>query len=100
MPPETNYLKQSLILSVLVLASLLVLYAIPEFDLGPFHFRRINILADIMQKEKTKELPIDSSQIVRPVYVDTCKTGITCVEDYSKDTSGMTPFLSALDSAN
>jgi hypothetical protein len=78
-----------------------LLYLIPEFDLGPFHFRRINILSDIIHKEPVKTIAhIDSTMMVRPVYADTCKRGITCIEDYSPDSAGMHTYLAALDSAD
>ncbi len=94
-----NYLKYSVLGTALVIVSLLALYAIPEFDLGSFHFKRINILADIMKHDKGDTTAIDKSLLVKPVFADTCKTGVTCVEDYTKDTSGLRIFLSALDSA-
>lgn len=92
-----NYLKQTLIGTALVIASLLVLSVIPAFDIGDFHFKRINILSDILKKEVV--VVNDTVKAMKPVYVDTCKTGITCIEDYSRDTSGMNAFLAALDSS-
>ena len=35
---------------------------------------------------------------VKPAFVDTCRTGMTCIEDYSDSTlRGMTAFYRALD---
>ena len=96
MSPQ-NYLKQTLIGTAMVIASLLALSVIPAFDLGDFHFKRINILSDILRKDVV--VIADTIKPMKPVYVDTCKTGLTCVEDYSRDTSGMNVFLSALDSS-
>lgn len=96
--PSQNYLPQTLKGTALVIASLLVLGVIPEFDLGSFHWKRVNILSDIFTKQKAI-VKIDSSQILKPIYVDTCKKGVLCVEDYSNDTSGLNVFLSALDSS-
>ena len=93
-----NYLKQTLTGTALVIAILLVLSLIPEFDIGSFHFKRINILSDILKKDVVV-VPVDTVKIVKPVYVDTCKAGVTCVEDYTRDTSGMNVFLSGLDSS-
>ena len=92
-----NYLKQTLIGTALVIASLLALSVIPEFDAGNFHFKRINILADIFKKDVVVKM--DTVKLMKPVYSDTCKTGVTCVEDYSRDTTGLDVFLSALDSS-
>ena len=92
-----NYLKQTLTGTALVIASLLALSVIPAFDIGDFHFKRINTLSDILKKEVV--VVNDTVKAMKPVYVDTCKTGITCIEDYSRDTSGMNAFLAALDSS-
>ena len=92
-----NYLKQTLIGTALVIASLLALSVIPEFDSGNFHFKRVNILADILKKDVVVKMY--TVKMMKPVYSDTCKTGITCVEDYTNDTTGLDIFLSALDSS-
>jgi len=92
-----NYLKQTLTGTALVITSLLALSVIPAFDIGEFHFKRINILSDILRKDVVAVT--DTTKPMKPVYVDTCKTGVTCVEDYSRDTSGLNVFLSALDSS-
>ena len=104
-PPRTpaengsakNYLGYSVSLTALLIVCLLLLHIIPEFDVGPFHFKRINMLADIMEKEPKKK-DLAKEKPPKPIYVDSCKTGVTCVEDYSKDKRGMTAFFSALDS--
>ncbi len=94
---QENHLKYSVLGTALLLAVLLALYIIPEFDIGEFHFRRINLLADIMRKDDNLA-QADTTKMIKPVFADTCKTGVTCIEDYSKDTSGMKTFLAALDS--
>jgi hypothetical protein len=96
--PSQNYLKQTLIGTAMVIVTLLALAAIPEFDLGEFHFKRINILSDILNKDKVM-VPMDTIALVKPVYADTCKTGVTCVEDYSADTTGLDAFMAALNSS-
>lgn len=100
---ERNYLKYSVSATLGLIVCLGLLYAIPEFDIGSFHFRRINILSDITDKEPVKKIAqtTDSTIIaIKPVYADTCKRGITCIEDYSPDSMGMHAYLSALDSAD
>ena len=98
---ERNYLKYSVMSTFGLILCLGLLYLIPEFDLGSFHFRRINILSDIIHKEPVKLVAhTDSTMMVRPVYVDTCKRGVTCIEDYSPDSAGMYTYLAALDSAD
>jgi len=96
MQQQKNYLAQTALGTLLVIISLFVLYLIPEFDIGNFHFKRINLLADIFTKDAKPHTDNEVIKKVKPVFVDTCKTGITCIEDYTADTSGMTDFFSAL----
>ena len=49
--------------------------------------------------KKDVVVKMDTVKMMKPVYSDTCKTGITCVEDYTNDTTGLDIFLSALDSS-
>ena len=95
---QKNYLSQSALGVLLVVVVLLILYMVPEFDVGSFHFKRINILADILKKEPKHlaDTGTDSVKRIKPVFVDTCKEGITCIEDYSSDTNGMTDFFNSL----
>jgi len=49
-------------------------------------------------KEEGFTLGIPLPPVVKPAFVDTCRTGMTCIEDYSDSTlRGMTPFYKALD---
>ncbi|HLP18700.1 MAG TPA: hypothetical protein VK174_00290 [Chitinophagales bacterium] len=93
-----NYLRQTLIGTALVIASLLALSVIPEFDFAGFHFKRVIILADVLKKEKVV-VQDTIAMVIKPVYADTCRQGVTCVEDYSKDSTGLDAFLAALDSS-
>jgi hypothetical protein len=95
---QKNYLSQSALGVLLVVITLFVLYVIPEFDIGSFHFKRINIIADILKKEPKPRTDVHSetAKSIKPIFVDTCKTGITCIEDYTADTNGMTGFFTAL----
>jgi len=96
MQQQKNYLAQSAIGTLMVVLSLLALYIIPEFDIGDFHFKRINIIGDLFTKDAKSSLSADTIKRIKPVFVDTCKTGVTCIEDYTADTSGMKAFFSAL----
>lgn len=102
---EGNYLKYSVKATFGLIVCLGLLYLIPEFDLGAFHFKRVNLLSDIIKKDQAsldKQIAADHDTVIyiKPVYADTCKTGITCVEDFSPDSAGMRAYLSALDSAS
>lgn len=98
---EGNYLKQSVKATFGLILCLGLLYLIPEFDLGAFHFKRVNLLSDILRKDPAAEqlADRDTTVLVKPAYVDTCRTGVTCVEDFSPDSMGMRAYLSALDSS-
>lgn len=97
---QRNYLSQSALGVLLVIIALFVLYLIPEFDIGSFHFKRINLLADIIKKDTKPVACTDTTKRIKPIFADTCKTGITCIEDYTTDTSGMTSFFTALSSSH
>lgn len=90
-------------LMLLVIAALLLLHFLPKIQIGERSLRQVDILADVMKKSAATE--VDSISIdsllpppPKPVFVDTCKTGITCIEDYGDSTlRGMTPFYRAID---
>ena len=55
-------------------------------SVGGKPLRKVDLLADI--RPDVEEEVCDSDTIVlpppvKPIFVDTCKTGITCIEDYS-----------------
>ena len=98
---ESNYLKYTVTATFGLILCLGMMYAVPEFDLGSFHFKRVNLLSDILVKEPTKQVArVDSEVIVRPTYIDTCRSGLTCIEDFSPDSAGMRAYLAALDSSH
>ena len=76
------------------------LYFLPSMSVGSKPLRKVDLLADI--RPDVEEEVCDSDTIVlpppvKPIFVDTCKTGITCIEDYSDSTMrGMKHFYEAL----
>lgn len=76
------------------------LYFLPSMSVGGKPLRKVDLLADI--RPDVEEEVCDSDTIVlpppvKPIFVDTCKTGITCIEDYSDSTMrGMKHFYEAL----
>ncbi len=99
MKKQQDYLHQTLAGTAAVVICLLLISLVPEFEMGRFQYRKVSILADVMPTFKTKSEIVDSSLFVTPVFADTCKTGIVCVEDYTSDTSGILTFMKALDSS-
>lgn len=97
-----NYLNRSGMLTLLVLGILLLLYFLPRFNVGGRTLRRIDLLSDVRPKspQVADTLVIDSflPPPPKPAFVDTCRTGMECIEDYQDSTlRGMTPFYLALE---
>lgn len=97
-----NYLKYSLALTLLVLFSLIAMHWLPTITIDGHTMRRVDLLSDIrIPGPEEDSLSMDSLPPVpkiKPSFVDTCRTGMTCIEDYSDSTlRGMTPFYRALD---
>lgn len=94
-----NYLKYSLWLTWVVVMALLSLHWLPVLTIDGHTMRRVDLLGDLRFPES--EVDSDSialPPIVKPAFIDTCRTGMTCIEDYSDSTRrGMTPFYEALD---
>ena len=96
-----NYLKYSLGLTLVVLFVLLAMHWLPVLTIDGHTMRRVDLLSDIRRLEPVgKEVGTDSLPPVpkvKPAFVDTCRAGMTCIEDYSDSTlRGMTPFYHAL----
>lgn len=95
-------LHDSFILCVLLIASLLFLYSIPEFSIGQWGFKRIDLLSDlkIYEKQRILEAVQDSIQVKQDSVVklveERCRPGVTCIEDYSGDSSALKLFIKAL----
>jgi hypothetical protein len=111
-----NYLKQSGIWTMLILGGLLLLHLLPTIRLGSHTLRKVDLLSDVRpdtppnetDEETDSLLPLpptpaptalpDSLHTPRPAFVDTCRTGTTCIIDYADSTRrGMYPFYSAID---
>lgn len=97
-----NYLKYSLLLTLVVVAALLGLHWLPVLTIDGHTMRRVDLLGDL----RFPELEADSDSIalppiIKPAFIDTCRTGMTCIEDYSDSTlRGMSPFYEALNRAS
>jgi hypothetical protein len=91
-----------LYLCVIIIASLLALYIVPEFSMGSVRFQRIDLLSDlkVFQKERKLAAIRDSIQVKQDSVVklveERCRPGLTCIEDYSGDSSALKLFIKAL----
>ena len=74
---------------------------LPVLTIDGHTMRRVDLLSDLRYPE-SEIATADSDSIplppvVKPVFVDTCRAGMTCIEDYSDSTlRGMAPFYEAL----
>lgn len=99
-----NYLSYTFFLLLLVLVVLGGMHYLPPLEWGGTSMRRVDLLADVRMfppvAEDEKVEDVDSLVLpeVLPAFVDTCKSGLTCIEDYADSTNrGMDLFYAALD---
>lgn len=102
MKNNRNYLRYSLSLVLVVFVVLLGLHWLPAITIDGHKLRRVDLLGDLRYPEPdvaaadSDSIPLPP--VVKPAFVDTCRTGMTCIEDYSDSTRrGMAPFYEALD---
>lgn len=98
---EKSVLKHTGWLMFIVVAVLLLMGLLPGTTIGTHVLRRVDILGDVRPSPETVSEPdtlLPPPPKVKPAFVDTCRSGMTCIEDYSDSTlRGMTPFYRALD---
>lgn len=104
---EMNPLRNTLLLCLSVLLVLGLLSQIPDFWVGKFHFRQVDLLADVRVRYDQIDEPVPvnlTAEEVVALQLDSaakeiqsaCRPGITCVEDFSPDSTGLDNFLRAL----
>jgi lysophospholipase L1-like esterase len=90
------------ILASLVIVCLLLLYWLPPFKIGKTEFKKVDILADlkVYKKDSILQAVSDSIQVKQDSIVklveEHCRPGLTCIEDYSGDSSALRVFFKAL----
>lgn len=99
---EKNKLGHTGWLTCIVVLALLLLHILPGMRWRGHALRRVDLLSDVRPPKAQPVAEADTSlpppPAVRPAFADTCRTGMTCIEDYSDSTlRGMTPFYQALD---
>jgi lysophospholipase L1-like esterase len=85
---EENKLNKSLLLSIFVLIGLIGIYWMPDISIFGYQLKKIDLFSDLREKKK-KVIP---KHFIYKQYIDSCKSGITCLEDYS-DSSWMVSQL-------
>lgn len=97
-----NKLHESFLLCIIIIASLLAFSVVPKFSLESLTFKRINLLSDIEEVEiDSVEVAFKDSLVAKQDSViqlvkETCRPGLTCIEDYSGDSTAMLKFHKAL----
>lgn len=102
---EKDSLKNVVYLVLFLLGALLLLYYLPALRIAGHTLRAVDVLSDVrkqaLSSEAVEEESIDSLLVLpvpKPAFVDTCRTGVTCIEDFSDSTRrGMTAYYEALD---
>lgn len=98
-----NYSSRSLVLAAGVLMVLLGMYMLPDFSIGGRKMRKVDLLSDIRMREPDSLLfaepdTLSDTLVFKPAFIDTCRSGLTCIEDFSDSTKrGMTAYYEALD---
>lgn len=97
-----NKLHEPFFLCVIVIASLLALSVIPKFSFHALTFKPINLLSDI-ERERVDSVQVafndslvSKQDSVIQLVKETCRPGITCIEDYSGDSTALYKFHKAL----
>lgn len=95
-----NYISSTFLFTLIVVLVLLALYFLPSFTWKGEPVRKVDLLSDIRMPEPDGEVETDtliSHLPGKPVFIDTCKTGMTCIEDYADSTCrGMERFYASL----
>lgn len=98
---EKNRLKYVVLWMFLVMGALLLMYRLPSARVCGHKLRRVDLLGDLrpsLSEPENEEDSLPPPPKVKPAFVDTCRAGMTCIEDYSDSTSrGMSHFYQALD---
>jgi hypothetical protein len=89
-------------LCALLLFGLFLLSLIPPFSIGSWTYKKIDLLADLKVYEEqvaeqrvVAEIKSAQDSVVQLVE-EHCRPGLTCIEDYSGDSTALKVFFSAL----
>lgn len=99
-----NKVGATFLLTLLVVCGLTASYFLPPITVGEWSLRKVDLLSDV--RVRPKEVIADSDTIAppkieKPAFVDSCKSGMTCIEDFADSTAyGMQHFYDALTRVN
>lgn len=76
------------------------MHHLPYITIGGYTLRKVDMLSQLRtsQNEDCDSIShtIEPPKPVKPAYVDSCPDGVKCIDDYSTDNRGMTPFYEIL----
>ena len=96
-----NKLLYTFLFTLLVVAGLFAMHFLPSVSFCGKPLRKVDLLSDIRIKKEIVA-PVDSDTLVlpppvKPAFVDTCKSGMVCIEEYADSAGrGMNCFYEAL----
>ena len=96
-----NKLHYTFFLVFLVTLGLILLRYLPDIKIGERTLRKVDLLSDVrgdvFQADTTLADTLPVLPVIKPAFIDSCKSGMECIEDYSDSTShGMSHFYQAL----
>ena len=94
---KENRINEVLIFVCAVVFGALLLMLIPAFELFGIEFKKVDVLADIRSNSNNETHTDDAIVPIQPQFVDTCKTGVVCIEDYSPQQNALHRFYNALE---
>jgi len=92
-----NEIHKVLLFVAIVVAGALLLLLAPDFDWNGLDFKKVDVLADIRVNKNMAATDTIVAEI-KPEYIDTCKSGMVCIDDYSANHDALNRFYEALSS--
>jgi lysophospholipase L1-like esterase len=99
-----NYIYKVVWIVLITMAILISLYWLPDIKIGNFELKKIDLLSDMRPdgdygaQEEDLNVAAKNDKEKEAAYADSCKAGMTCIDDYSSDDAhGMAPYYDALD---
>lgn len=94
-----NKVGSTFLLTLLTVTGLFALHELPLSKWTGLSLRKVDLLSDIRNIPDIMSDTVSLPTVVmhKPTFVDTCRQGMTCIEDYADSTGhGMNSFYSAL----
>ena len=87
---------------VVAIAVLGAMSWLPEIEFSGISLRKVDLLSQLHKSPDAEPdaEPVVAAKPAKPAYVDTCRAGVECIDDYSTGRSGMIPLYEALHNRN